>query len=104
LTILTRNQVALAYCENSCVGDTFGELPATGEFACHFNKLALMPGRYRLAIRCRIGSRAVCSIPNAGEFQVVEGSFYATGNLPPSGSGSSLLEYRWSVGEADAGP
>ena len=104
LTILTRNQVALAYCENSCVGDTFGELPTAGEFACRFDKLALMPARYRLALRCRIGSRVVCSIPNAGEFQVTEGSFYATGNLPPSGSGSSLLEYRWSVSETEGSP
>jgi lipopolysaccharide transport system ATP-binding protein len=98
LTILTRAQVALAFCENTCVGDSFDQLPAAGEFVCEFDRLALMPGSYKLALKCRAGSRLVCSIPHAGEFQVVEGCFYPTGNLPPAGSGTSLLEYRWSVG------
>jgi lipopolysaccharide transport system ATP-binding protein len=104
LTILTRGQVALAFCENTCVGDPFDHLPASGEFVCEFDKLSLMPGSYKLALRCRAGSKLVCSIPHAGEFQVVEGCFYPTGNLPPVGSGTSLLEYRWSAGDRRSKP
>ncbi len=99
LTILSRSQIAIASCESSYVGDPFNRLPAVGELVCEFDKLALLPGNYKMALKCKVGSRRVCSIPNAGDFRIEKGSFYPTGNLPPPGSGASLLEYRWSVSD-----
>ncbi len=98
--ILARGQAAVAFCENTTVGKGFNDLPAIGEFVCDLDRLALMPGRYKLSLRCKVGSKPVCSIPDAGGFRVAKGDFYPTGILPPPGSGPTLLEHRWSLGEA----
>lgn len=99
LTILSRSQIAIASCESSYVGDPLNGLPAAGELVCEFDKLALLPGTYKLSLKCKAGSRRVCSIPNAGDIRIEKGRFYPMGILPPPGSGASLLEYRWSISD-----
>jgi lipopolysaccharide transport system ATP-binding protein len=97
ITIFSNAQIALAHCENTCAGTTFDNLPLAGEFVCELEKLPMVPGRYRLGLKCKIGDEQTHSIPNAGHLEVVEGDFYPTGALPPPGSGHSLVEHRWYV-------
>lgn len=100
VTIFNQARVALASCENTCVGRSFSDLPAKGEFICEFDRLPIMPGRYSLGIRCKVGDVSAHTIPNAARFRVVPGEFYPTGALPAPGSGSLLIEYRWSVSDS----
>jgi homopolymeric O-antigen transport system ATP-binding protein len=99
LTLLSRSQNPVASCESACVGADFDPLPARGEFICEMDRLPLMPGSYRLGLRCTEGDRVVHNLPMAGTVRVVEGAFYPTGRLPRAGAGSALLDYRWSVVE-----
>lgn len=103
VTILGRGQFSLAFCENLTVGDPFRELPDRGEFLCAVERLPLMPGGYKLAIKCKIGTRLVHMIANAGDLRVREGEFYSSGRLPPPGSGNTLFEHRWKVRGTDEG-
>ena len=76
----------------------------------HYTKLKacygdhVMPGGYKLALKCKIDNRLTHMIPNAGDFQVLEGKFYQTGLLPPPGSGNTLLDYRWYVNLPNEAP
>ncbi|MFH1278225.1 MAG: ABC transporter ATP-binding protein [Candidatus Eisenbacteria bacterium] len=103
VTILGRGQFSLAFCENLTVGDVFRDLPEEGEFVCAIHRLPLMPGGYKLAVRCKIGTRLVHMIANAGELQVRDGEYYPSGLLPPPGSGNTLFDHRWSARAADEG-
>ena len=99
LTILNRRQQSVAACQNTCRGDFFNDIPSAGEFQCTFPKLPLMPGRYKLSVRCKIGPELVHHISNVGEFTVLEGNFYPNGMLPPAGGGDALFDYQWFLRE-----
>jgi lipopolysaccharide transport system ATP-binding protein len=97
LTILNSRHQPLAVCQNTCPGDSFTNLPPSGEFQCVFDRLPLMPGSYKLGLSCGVGGETTHHIASAGDFAVLPGDFYPSGILPSPGSGDSLFEYRWSV-------
>jgi hypothetical protein len=99
LSIKSAARHTIASCENTCVGEPFSDLPREGEMVCELDRLPLAPGRYKLGLSLWIDSELVTALPEAGEIRVSEGGFYPTGKLPASGSGHSLLRYRWSVSQ-----
>jgi lipopolysaccharide transport system ATP-binding protein len=101
ITVFGHSRVAVAHCENSVTGGVFERLPPVGEFVCQIDDLPLMPGRYGLGLKCRTGETVIHSVPHAGSFVVLEGDYYGTGVLPAPGSGTTLLDYRWSLEEME---
>jgi lipopolysaccharide transport system ATP-binding protein len=99
LAIKSAGGYSIASCENACVGELFRDLPRRGEMVCELDRLPLAPGRYKLGLSLWIDSKLTVALPEVGEIRVSEGSFYPTGKLPASGSGHSLLRYRWSVSQ-----
>jgi lipopolysaccharide transport system ATP-binding protein len=99
ITVSGHARVAIFHCENTCVGRPFEQLPASGEFVCSINRLPLTPGRYSLGASCSADGEVVHGVPHAGPFNVVDGAFYETGNLPPVGAGNALIDYTWALHE-----
>lgn len=100
LNLLTTGQVSIALCENRSSGGLFSALPTEGEFICTFERFPLLPGRYKLGARTRIGGRLAHTVPSVGEVRVDDGSYYSSGVVPAPGSGPALLDYEWQLVDA----
>ena len=97
LSFLNLNQHPVAMCHNRCSGGSFKNLPPKGIFRCTFDKFPLMPGQYKIDLKCHVDSKLAQHISHAADLRVDEGTFYASEKLPPPGSGDVLLEYGWSL-------
>jgi lipopolysaccharide transport system ATP-binding protein len=63
-------------------------------------KMALIPGRYRLAIFLIVNKEITDWIDNAASFDVELGDFYNTGNLVLDEQGMCLLDHSFIIGDA----
>jgi len=94
-TLSSARQEFTGYCQNDISGNGFQGLPPNGEFRCTFPKLPLTPGTYTLNVSCKVGTLLADRLPQAAEFEVVDGDFYDSKLLPPSGYGDVLIDYKW---------
>lgn len=97
LVLRNHRQQAVAVLDSLCTHGGFESLPDEGEFLCEFDRLPLMPGRYRVKVVCKVGERVAHEVPDAGEFTVTNGSFYDGGVLPATGVADVLIEHKWNV-------
>jgi len=100
-TILGKGGSLITSCDSRVTGIEFQGLPARGEFVCRLSKLPLLPGHYRLGLKCKTDGAVANHIPNALRFRVTEGDFYRSGILPAPGSGNALFDHSWALGESD---
>jgi lipopolysaccharide transport system ATP-binding protein len=98
VTIETETRQRLAFCQNTLVGREFVEVPARGTLACRIRRLPLTPGRYALSLALWLDGVAADGIYQAADFEVAEGTYYATPGLPSGAYGRVLLDYDWSIG------
>ena len=59
-----------------------------------FDKLHLVPDLYRITTFLTLNDEISDWLINAFDFEVFEGDFYGTGNLPPTGQGSFLADFK----------
>ena len=83
-------------------GEPFTELPSEGVFVCEIDRATLLPGPYRVNVRCYVSEELADFLIDAATLDVVEGDFFGTGQLPPPGYGHVVVEQAWSVEATDA--
>lgn len=87
---------SLVRCRSEVINADFENLPPKGELRCRLPRFPLMPGFYTVMIACVANGRSADKIKDAATVQVIEGDFYGTGKLPPTGSAYFLADYQWS--------
>ena len=85
----------LLFCENEMVGNSFKNIPLKGKMICQIPHLPLAPGRYFLNLYCKVNGILADWVQQAIYLTVVEGDFFGTGRLPPSGHGGMLAPHTW---------
>jgi lipopolysaccharide transport system ATP-binding protein len=80
---------------NRMTRDEFGELPEKGAFVCHLKSLPLPPATYRIAFSVISSGSYLDYIEDAAELSVIEGDFFASGEVPPVSHGVCLVEGDW---------
>lgn len=83
---------------NLWTGQSFGGIPAQGEFVCRVPKLPLQLGHYRVGFRLSPDPRGVDvldAMDHALDFHVEAGDFYGTGKLPKHSDGMCLVDGSW---------
>jgi len=83
------------FLSNEMVGTPFAELPPNGAVACHFDRLALLPGSYSVNIYCTVNGVLADWVVDAARLDVAEGDYFGTGKLPPRRYGAVIVPHRW---------
>jgi lipopolysaccharide transport system ATP-binding protein len=81
----------------SVSGQHFARVPDGGAFCCSIPRLPLLPGHYSLNVYAEVNGLLADWIENAHAFEVVEGDYFGSGQLPPSSHGSVIVDHSWSV-------
>jgi lipopolysaccharide transport system ATP-binding protein len=97
LVFVSEIGVRLFCCHSDVINSSIGNLDSSGKLICNIPKLPLIPGRYSLDFALVIDGQSTDVVNDAGSFNVIEGSFYSTGKLPPVRKGIFLVEYDWST-------
>jgi lipopolysaccharide transport system ATP-binding protein len=83
---------------NRLTRETFEALTDSGAFVCSIQRLPLTAGTYRLTYSIMIGEESYIDyLEHAAELTVVEGDYYGSGEVPPSGFGPMLVQASWST-------
>jgi lipopolysaccharide transport system ATP-binding protein len=82
---------------NDLTGKWFDDLPSTGAFVCHFEKLPLLPGTYVVNLYCTVNGILADWVVDAARIHVAEGDYFGTGKLPPKGYGSVVVDHDWYI-------
>jgi lipopolysaccharide transport system ATP-binding protein len=78
--------------------EVFPVVPAhVNSVEIHVERLPLTQGKYGFTLYSTINGIIADWIQNAGFFIVESGDFYGTGKIPPTGQGSFLVNYRFSL-------
>jgi len=78
--------------------EDFPELPAEAETVeVRVPRLALVPGRYSFTLFASVNQEIADWIKNAGVFDVEGGDFYGSGQMPPQGQGSFVMDHEFSI-------
>jgi lipopolysaccharide transport system ATP-binding protein len=85
------------YLGNQVSGAPIVELPKNSKISCSFDKFPLLPGRYTLNLHCLIDGTLADWIREATTIVVVEGDFFGSGQLPPTGYGFTAVDQKWKV-------
>jgi lipopolysaccharide transport system ATP-binding protein len=97
LGLFTLRGEGAIYLANELAGDGFAEIPAGGSFVCHFDRAALLPGRYAVSVHCTVNGVLADWVTDAAVIDVGSGDFFGTGKLPPPSYGAVTTPQRWSV-------
>lgn len=95
LMLKTQLDVPVFLHHNRLTGDEFGELPESGAFVCHLQRLPLPPANYQITYSILADGECLDGINNAVELTVVAGDFFGSGEVPPISHGVCLAEGRW---------
>lgn len=101
IMVKTSMDVPVFLHHNRLTGQDLGTLPEVGAFVCRLPRLPLPPSTYRISYAVLNGSDYLDAVDSAAEFQVVEGNFFGSAELPPQTHGVCLVDARWHV-EAQA--
>jgi lipopolysaccharide transport system ATP-binding protein len=82
-------------------GQHFARIPTGGAFYCSIPRLPLLPGHYLLNIYAEVNGLLADWIENAYQFDVVEGDYFGSGQLPPGSHGHLIVDHSWAVTTAD---
>jgi lipopolysaccharide transport system ATP-binding protein len=85
------------YLSSDLSGDSFSDIPPSGNLVGTFDRLPLMPGSYSLNISCTVNGVLADWVKDAARIQVAEGDYFGTGKLPSPEYGSVLVPYRWKI-------
>ena len=80
---------------NDVTGEVLSGLPVKGYLDCCFEKFPLLAGSYRLDLFCTCNGQICDWVKDAAVIEVVEGDFYGSGRLPPSGYGHLVVLHHW---------
>lgn len=80
--------------------DAFSNIPAEGTFVCKISRLPLTPSQYSVSYEIRYHDDVLEYLDGAFDLDVLEGNFYASGEVPPSILGVCLVDARWSVSKS----
>jgi lipopolysaccharide transport system ATP-binding protein len=75
--------------------------PDTKGIEVHIERLPLMHGKYGFTLYCTVNGVVADWIQNAGFFEVDQGDFYDTGQLPPAEQGNFLVPHHFKVSQSD---
>jgi len=78
-------------------GTSFATAPADGVFRCRIPRLPLAPGSYSLNVYAEVNGVIADWVQNAAEFEVLEGDFFRSGQLPPSSHGQFVVDHSWDL-------
>lgn len=95
LSISTQSGVPVFLQHNRLTGDSWETLPEKGAFVCRLTKLPLPPSTYRINYSLIRDGEYLDMLEDAGEFTVVDGDFYGTGEVPPITHGCCLVDASW---------
>jgi lipopolysaccharide transport system ATP-binding protein len=85
------------HCSNRVSGQEIGRAPAAGTFRCTIPRLPLMPGRYSVNVYSEVNGSPADWVQGATFFDVMQGDFFGSGQLPPEGHGRVVVEHGWEV-------
>ena len=89
-------------CSSRVSGQEFEHAPGAGVFCCSIPRLPLLPGHYTLNVYAEVNGLLADWIENAHAFDVTEGDFFGSGQLPPNSHGSLVVNHSWSVAPVSA--
>jgi lipopolysaccharide transport system ATP-binding protein len=93
---------AIFQASTKAVGCDFELLPPRGRIVLEIANLPLREGRYVVNLWCEVNGLLADWVIDAAAFHVVEGDFFGTGMLPPSGQGQVLVEHSFRNETVDA--
>lgn len=97
LVVVDRNEFRLLSMHNDVTGKSFRIKESLSKFKCKLPRgLPLIPGTYGLTFAIQISGETADKVMTAFEFEILPSDFYLTGRLPPSYTGSVLVENEWS--------
>ncbi|MCX7591674.1 MAG: Wzt carbohydrate-binding domain-containing protein, partial [Kiritimatiellae bacterium] len=88
---------ALSHLGTKFRGFQFEEIPPVGTFECVIPHLPLQQGRYTLNLFATVGGQIADWVQEAAEFEVIQGDFFGSGQMPLPGSGPFLVDHDWRV-------
>lgn len=83
-------------------GESFAQLPASGEVVCTVPRFPLLPGLYSLRVAARVRGVVADAIEDAAELHVLPGDFFGTGRSPKT-SGLVVVPHAWRLREPGSG-
>ncbi len=85
-------------------GQDFAEVPS-GIVRVHVRipSLSLTPGSYGFTLYCSVNGEVADWVKNAGSFDVEQGDFYGSGQMPPAGQGFMLMNHHFDLLAPGAG-
>jgi lipopolysaccharide transport system ATP-binding protein len=87
----------LFVCSSRLTGQEWDVIPQEGTFRLTVPRLPLAPGSYALNVYAEVNGVIADWVQNAIEFEVLEGDFYRSGQLPPSSHGQFVIDHSWSL-------
>ncbi|MGQ9663028.1 MAG: ABC transporter ATP-binding protein [Kiritimatiellia bacterium] len=90
----THNE-ALSHLGTKFRGLQFEQVPPVGTFECIIPHLPLQQGRYSLTLFATVGGQIADWVQEAVEFEVIQGDFFGSGQMPMPGTGPVLLNHEW---------
>jgi lipopolysaccharide transport system ATP-binding protein len=87
-------------CSTKVTGQDLTRVPSSGTFRCLIPRLPLLPGRYFVNVYLEVNGEVADWVQSAHSFEVTEGDFFGSGQLPPESHGHLIVDHSWSVGEA----
>ncbi len=83
-------------------GADFDLAPPEGLFRCRIPRLPLAPGPYAMNVYAEVNGVIADWVQNAADFEVLEGDFFKSGQLPPSSHGQFVVDHSWELESAQA--
>jgi lipopolysaccharide transport system ATP-binding protein len=88
----------IALISSEMTNEDFSHLPAEiNNIEVNIKRLPLTQGKYGFTIYSTLNGNVADWIQNAGFFNIESDDFYQSGKLPPTGQGSFLLDYNFTV-------
>ena len=76
----------------------FSEVPpGVFQVQVRIPRLALAPGTFSFTLYCSVNGEVADWVKHAGSFEVEQGDFYGTGQLPPPGQGLMLMDHQFAL-------
>jgi len=87
------------YLGNQVSGNLFDELPEKRKVICSFKRFPLLPGRYILNLYCKVNGIVADWVQEAATIDVGDGDYFGSGELPPGGFGSVVVDQKWEISD-----
>ncbi len=87
----------IGQCSTRITGQDLEHAPRRGTFVCSIPQLLLVPDRYSLNIYAEVNGTVADWIQDAHAFDVVEGDFFGSGQLPDKAWGRVVFDHSWTV-------